>query len=181
MKQVIKSDLTPLAQTPEVLQAEKDVLHFKMKIEHFIYNEKTYSDNVKLVIWLLFNTGARISEILQLKSSDITKEWFVKIHGLKGSENRVVKVPRPPFPYNIKRQYDYYLFNELSRFYIYRVCNKFNMKIKVSGIKNYSVTHSFRHYYATQLLNFQDEFNTAGKSLGHKSNRSIIYYDKEKK
>lgn len=181
MKTIVNSDLNPLAQTPELLQAEKDIKYFKSKFDHMIYRDRVYGDKVKLIVWLLFQTGARISEVLQLKSSDITKEWFVKIRGLKGSDNRVVKVEKPPFPVFINHRIDYYLFPEFSRFFIYRVCKKYNLKLQVQGMKKESVTHAFRHYYATQALNLQDETNAAGKSLGHKSRKSILHYDKEKK
>ena len=181
MKTLIKSESILLAQTPELLQQERDIKHFKSKFDHMIYDDKVYGNKVKLIIWLLFNTGARISEILQLKSSDITQEWFVKIRGLKGSESRVVKVEKPPFPVFINHKIDYYLFPEFSRFFIYRVCKKYNLKLQVQGMKKESVTHAFRHYYATQALNLQDETNVAGKSLGHKSKKSIVHYDKEKK
>ena len=146
----------------------------------FINRNTVYGAAVKLVIWILFNTGARVNEVLDLKSTDIAEDWFVKIRGSKGSNSRIVKITPPPFPILINRSTPYYLFQEFSRFYIYRVCRANNLILKVEGMKHFSVTHSFRHYYASQLLQFQDQENTSGRELGHKSNKSILHYDKKK-
>lgn len=180
MKHIIKSDLTPPAQSPELLHQRTALGEFEFRVNLFISSNTVYSSHVKLVIWILFNTGARINEVLDLKSTDISEDWFVKIRGSKGSNNRIVKILPPPFKINFNRQNPYYLFQEFSRFYIYRVCRANNLVLKVEGMKHFSVTHSFRHYYATQLLRFQDQENSAGKELGHKSNRSILHYDKKK-
>lgn len=173
--------MTPLAQSPELLHQRTAMREFEFRFRLFINSNTIYGSSVKLVIWILFNTGARINEVLELKSSDISDDWFVRIRGSKGSNNRIIKIPPPPFAVLINRTIPYYLFQEFSRFYIYRVCRANNLVLKVEGMRHNSVTHSFRHYYATQLLRFQDQENTSGKELGHKSNRSILHYDKKKK
>lgn len=181
VKNEVEAVIAPPAQSPELLHHRNHLEEFEFRVMLFLNNNITYGTHVKLVIWILFNTGCRISEVLDLKSTDISEDWFVKIRGSKGSNNRIIKIQPPPFWINFNRQTPYYLFQEFSRFYIYRVCRANNLILKVEGMKHYSVTHSFRHYYATQLLRFQDEENSAGKELGHKSNRSILHYAKEKK
>ena len=180
MKTIINSDLTPPAQSPELLHHRNQLNEFEFRVMLFLRNNIAYGAAVKLVIWILFNTGARVNEVLDLKSTDISEDWFVKIRGSKGSNSRIVKIIPPPFHILINRTIPYYLSQEFSRFYIYRVCRANNLVLKVEGMKHFSVTHSFRHYYASQLLRFQDEENSAGKELGHKSNRSILHYDKKK-
>lgn len=170
----------PLAQSPELLHKRNHLEEFEFRVKLFINSNTIYGASVKLVIWILFNTGARINEVLDLKSTDISEDWFIRIKGSKGSNNRIIKIPPPPFAILINRTTPYYLFQEFSRFYIYRVCRANNLVLKVEGMRHNSVTHSFRHYYASQLLRFQDEENSAGKELGHKSNRSILHYDKKK-
>lgn len=177
----IKSVMKPSAQSPEVLHHSNELQEFEFRVMLFINSNTVYGSNVKLVIWILFNTGARVNEVLNLKSSDISDDWFIRIKGSKGSNNRIIKIPPPPFPILINKTIPYYLFQEFSRFYIYRVCRANNLILKVEGMKHYSVTHSFRHYYASQLLRFQDEENTSGRVLGHKSNKSILHYDKKKR
>lgn len=180
VKNEVEAVVTPPAQSPELLHQRRAMKEFEFRVMLFLNNNITYGAHVKLVIWILFNTGSRINEVLELKSTDISEDWFVKIRGSKGSNNRIIKIPPPPFPILINREVPYYLFQEFSRFYIYRVCRVNNLVLKVEGMRHNSVTHSFRHYYASQLLQFQDEDNSAGKEMGHKSNRSILHYDKKK-
>lgn len=180
LKNGVEAVPKPPAQSPELLHQRTMMKEFEFRVMLFLNNNITYGAHVKLIIWILFNTGARINEVLELKSTDISEDWFVKIRGSKGSNNRIVKIPPPPFLINFNRQTPYYLFQEFSRFYIYRICRANNLLLKVEGMKHYSVTHSFRHYYASQLLRFQDEDNTSGRVLGHKSNKSILHYDKKK-
>ena len=180
VKNEVEAVPTPPAQSPELLHQRTAMKEFEFRVMLFISSNTIYGSGVKLVIWILFNTGARINEVLDLKSSDISDDWFIRIKGSKGSNNRIIKIPQPPFPILINKEIPYYLFQEFSRFYIYRVCRANNLILKVEGMKHYSVTHSFRHYYASQLLRFQDEENTSGRTLGHKSNKSILHYDKKK-
>lgn len=179
-KKGLNSDLMQPAQTNILLQREYDPEVLYNKMRHFIDNNKIYGANVKLVVWLLYHTGARISEVLRLKSSDITKDWFVKINAVKGSRSRIVKVEKPPFKVIINYNLNYYLFPELSRFYMYRVCRSYGLQLQVAGQRKKSVTHAFRHNYASQLLKLQTSENLAGRSLGHKSNNSILSYAKKK-
>ncbi len=181
VKPGVNDVITPPAQSPELLHQRTMMNEFEFRVMLFVNRNTIYGASVKLVIWILFNTGARVNEVLDLKSSDISDDWFIRIRGSKGSNNRIIKIPPPPFPILINRTVPYYLFKEFSRFYIYRVCRVNNLVLKVEGMKHFSVTHSFRHYYASQLLQFQDEENTSGKALGHKSNKSILHYDKKKK
>lgn len=180
VKNEVEAVITPPAQSPELLHQRNQLEEFEFRVMLFLNSNTVYGSHVKLVIWILFNTGARINEVLELKSTDISKDWFIKIRGSKGSNNRIIKIQPPPFRINFNRENPYYLFQEFSRFYIYRICRANNLILKVEGMKHFSVTHSFRHYYATQLLRFQDEENSAGKELGHKSNKSILHYDKKK-
>lgn len=180
LKNGVEAVPKPPAQSPELLQHRNHLEEFEFRVMLFLNTNIMYGAHVKLVIWILFNTGSRISEVLDLKSSDISDDWFIRIKGSKGSNNRIIKILPPPFPILINRKVPYYLFQEFSRFYIYRVCRANNLILKVEGMRHYSVTHSFRHYYASQLLRFQDKENSAGKELGHKSNKSILHYDKKK-
>lgn len=177
----VKPVVSPPTQTIKLLQGDNELEDFKTRVLSFVTTNTIYSPNVRLVVWLLFHTGARVNEILSLKNVDVTKDWFIKIKSSKGSLSRVVSIPSPPFVYKVPRGTIFYLFPELSRFYIYRVCRDYNMYLQVSGNCKKSVTHSFRHYYASRVLVLQDVKNVAGRALGHKSNNSILHYDREKK
>ena len=63
---------------------------------------------------------------------------------------------------------------------MYRVCRSYGLQLQVAGQRKKSVTHAFRHNYASQLLKLQTSENLAGRSLGHKSNNSILSYAKKK-
>ncbi len=132
----------------------------------------------KLIINLLYGTGIRLAELLQLKDSDInTKEYLIKVLG-KRKKERVI-----PYPKSINNLLALYvgLRNEqvetssprllvtekgkpVYEKLIYRVV-KDNLS-KVTSLEKRS-PHVLRHTYATHLLNKGADLNAVKELLGH--------------
>ncbi len=132
----------------------------------------------KLIISLLYGTGIRLAELLQLKEGDIdTGNCLIKILG-KGRKERII-----PYPTSINQLFEQYLNvkgNEIGfkterllvtgegkpvyEKLIYRVVTK-NLT-KVTSLEKKS-PHVLRHTYATHLLNKGADLNAVKELLGH--------------
>ncbi len=150
---------------------------------HHLLDDGFFSDDFrgvrdKLIINLLYGTGIRLAELLQLKDTDInTKEYLIKVLGKRNKE-RVI-----PYPKSINNLLGLYvkLRNEqvetsslrllvtekgkpVYEKLIYRVV-KDNLS-KVTSLEKRS-PHVLRHTYATHLLNKGADLNAVKELLGH--------------
>lgn len=132
----------------------------------------------KLIISLLYGTGIRLAELLQLKEGDIdTGNCLIKILG-KGRKERII-----PYPTSINQLFEQYLNvkgNEIGfkterllvtgegkpvyEKLIYRVVTKNLAKVTLLEKKS---PHVLRHTYATHLLNKGADLNAVKELLGH--------------
>ncbi len=132
----------------------------------------------KTIIILLYSTGIRLNEMINIKISDIDfiyKRIYIKT--LKGGKNRYVKL------------------HELTERYIKSYLKKLNpIEFLFNGQKSlkYSETsvrnifkkasngkhspHSARHYFATNTIEREDVFFTM-ESLGHRNLNSTLHYN----
>ena len=141
-----------------------------------------------VIIELLYATGIRVSELVNIKLSDIDlNERVIKILG-KGSKERLVI-----FNNHTKKAIDIYLNdgyhvfnkvnsgylilnkdgNKLSERYVRNIINKLvinaGLDIKISP-------HTFRHTFATDMLEDGSDLMTVKELLGHESlNTTSIY------
>lgn len=141
-----------------------------------------------VIIELLYATGIRVSELVNIKISDIDiNERTIKVVG-KGSKERMVI-----FNNHTKKAIEIYLndgyheFNKLSSGYL--ILNKDGNKLSeryIRNIINKLVTkaeldikispHTFRHTFATDMLEDGSDLMTVKELLGHESlNTTSIY------
>ena len=141
-----------------------------------------------VIIELLYATGIRVSELVNIKISDIDiNERTIKVLG-KGSKERMVI-----FNNHTKKAIEIYLndgyheFNKLSSGYL--ILNKDGNKLSeryIRNIINKLVTkagldikispHTFRHTFATDMLEDGSDLMTVKELLGHESlNTTSIY------
>ena len=132
----------------------------------------------KMIITLLYGTGIRLAELLQLKESDVdTKNCLIKVLG-KGKKERII-----PYPTSINQLFGQYLKEKEIKIgfkterllvtekgkpvyekLIYRVVK--NNLAKVTMLEKKS-PHVLRHTYATHLLNKGADLNAVKELLGH--------------
>lgn len=151
-------------------------------------NEITlYGERNKLIVELLYVTGLRVSELVNIKLKDIDKyNKSIKILG-KGSKERIVY-----YEDNCSKLLNKYLNNtrkELDKNNSeYLLLNKFGNKLSTRMIRNIlnNLTigtsieqiypHMIRHTFATTMLNNGADLMTVKELLGHESiNTTSIY------
>lgn len=137
----------------------------------------------RAMLEMLYGCGLRVSELVALKISDLFfEEGFVKITG-KGNKQRFVPIGSSTQKYilmykenirvhlNIKKEFGDTLFlnrrgSQLTRAMIFTIIKELSVKIKLN--KKIS-PHTFRHSFATHLLENGADLRSIQLMLGHES------------
>jgi integrase/recombinase XerD len=127
------------------------------------------------IILFLYATGVRVSELIQIKKSDIEQNW-IRILYAKGSKQRVVPIAQVALDaikeYLNKRKYSSdtlflnYLGRPISRISIFKITQKY------FGVS----PHVFRHSYATSLILGGADLMVVSELLGHSNVETTQVY-----
>ena len=143
------------------------------------------NDRDQLVIEVLYSTGIRREELINIKVSDINFEnQLIKV---KGKRNKERLVPILPTLENSIKKYlsknsSKYLFfskdgSKISKSTVYRIINRYFRKVSTKAKLS---PHVLRHTFATHLLNNGADINSIKEILGHSSLSSTQIYTKIK-
>ena len=140
-----------------------------------------YDYRNKTILELLYSSGIRISELVNIKTPNYdSEECLIRIMG-KGSKERIV--PLGDYAVNIindymnnyrplinKKHTDYVFVNnrgdKISRQFIFKVIKKEALK---KGIKKDISPHTLRHTFATHLLKNGADLRIIQELLGHEN------------
>ena len=157
----------------------------KEVFELFKTSEKELTRD-SMIIDILYSTGLRRAELINLKKSDIYfDDQVIKVLGKRNKERLVPMLPGlvkklKLYTKNIKE--DSFLLqsnngSKISPSTIYRVVNKYLRSIST---KTKISPHVLRHTFATHILNNGADINSIKEILGHKSLASTQIYTKIK-
>ena len=162
---------------PEVLTVEEID-----RIISTVDMEKKEGQRNRAILETLYSCGLRVSELCNLKISDLYfEEGFIKVEG-KGGKQRLVPIsPRAikEIKYwfadrnlgKIKKGYEDYVFlarwgNNISRIMVFHMIKELAKK---AGITKNISPHTFRHSFATHLLEGGANLRAIQCMLGHES------------
>ncbi len=162
---------------PEVLTVEEID-----KIISAVDMDKKEGQRNRAILETLYSCGLRVSELCNLKLSDLYfEEGFIKVEG-KGSKQRLIPIsPRAikEIKYwfidrnmgKIKKGYEDYVFlarwgNNISRIMVFHMIKELAEK---AGITKNISPHTFRHSFATHLLEGGANLRAIQCMLGHES------------
>ncbi|MBP5501507.1 MAG: site-specific tyrosine recombinase XerD [Bacteroidales bacterium] len=144
----------------------------------------------RAIIETLYSCGLRVSELINLKLSDIhLQEGFIKITG-KGNKTRIVPISGTALKYinfYIEKMRDHiainnenkdYLFlnrrgRKLTRVMIFTIVKQL---VEAAGIDKNVSPHTFRHSFATHLVEGGADLRAVQEMLGHESIQTTEIY-----
>lgn len=153
-----------------------------------IFNKNNFNKNYRdfLLIEILYSTGLRRDEIINLKCKNIFfDKKLIKVLGKRNKERLVPVLPsllNKMKIYMKKNPTNVYFFqskngNVISPSTVYRIVKKYFSAIST---KNKISPHVLRHTFATHLINNGADINAVKEILGHSSLASTQIYAKIK-
>ncbi|TSJ40700.1 site-specific tyrosine recombinase XerD [Mucilaginibacter corticis] len=185
MEDIIKSDPSELLESPKITRKLPDTLSYTdiNKLIDAIDLSKPEGARNKAIMETLYGCGLRVSELTELKLSNLYLDIeFIKVFG-KGSKERLVPIGGSAIKalkiwieqvrvHNpIKKGEEDYVFlnrrgSRLSRVYIFMLIKDLAL---ATGLKKTISPHTFRHSFATHLVEGGADLRAVQEMLGHES------------
>jgi integrase/recombinase XerD len=181
----IRNDPTELVEMPRIGRKLPEVLT-KDEVERLLgivdLSTPTGERN-KAIVEVLYGCGIRVSELINLRIADLHyEEYYLTVTG-KGDKQRIVPLGNAAssqlrryirevrIHQNIKKGQEQYIFlnksgSRLTRAMIFHIIKKL---AGVAGIKKSISPHTFRHSFATHLVENGADLRAVQEMLGHAS------------
>lgn len=194
----IEINPTTLISAPKIGSNIPDTLSTKEidKIIAAIDLSAAHGERNRAIIELLYGCGLRVSELTEIKISDLFfDEDFIRVLG-KGNKQRLVPIAtytqkiiniykdQVRVHQKIQPKFSDHLFlnnrgGKLTRVMIFTIIKKY---VELAGIKKNISPHTFRHSFATHLLENGADLRSIQLMLGHESiTTTEIYMHIDKK
>ncbi len=181
----IKIDPTQLIEAPRLGRKLPDTLdlHEIDKLLQAIDHSKPEGARNRAILETLYSCGLRVSELISLRISNLyTEAGYIRVIG-KGDKERLVPIGKEAIKYidiyqnesrvqiNIKPGNEDFLFLNrrgamLSRVMIFTIIKNL---ARVAGINKNISPHTFRHSFATHLIEGGADLRAVQEMLGHES------------
>lgn len=185
LEQIIVEDPSALLETPRLGKKLPDVLNIEEinGLIEAIDASKPEGMRNKAIIELLYGCGLRVSELTNIRISNVFADSeFVKIVG-KGNKERIIPIGATALKYikiylessrvhiPVKKGYEDYIFlnrrgTGLSRISVFTIIKDLAL---ASGLKKSISPHTFRHSFATHLIEGGADLRAVQEMLGHSS------------
>jgi integrase/recombinase XerD len=185
MEDLIKADPSELLESPKITRKLPDTLSYAdiNKLIDAIDLSKPEGARNKAILETLYGCGLRVSELTELKLSNLYLDIeFIKVLG-KGSKERLVPIggsavkalkiwiEQVRIHNPIKKGEEDYVFlnrrgSRLSRVYIFMLIKNL---AEQTGLKKTISPHTFRHSFATHLVEGGADLRAVQEMLGHES------------
>ncbi|MFN9710452.1 MAG: site-specific tyrosine recombinase XerD [Bacteroidota bacterium] len=185
IEQIIKSDPSALVDAPRLKRALPDVLSFE-EIERMLQAidfSKPEGGRNKAILETMYSCGLRVSEAINLKISQLYPDLgFIRVTG-KGDKERLIPIGSSAIKYikiykeeirihqSVQRGKEDFLFLNrrgapLSRVMVFIIIKEL---AKAAGITKNVSPHTFRHSFATHLVEGGADLRAVQEMLGHES------------
>ena len=185
LENLINSDPSELLEQPKIGRKLPEVMTIE-EIDSLINAnnlQKSEGFRNRAILEVLYSCGLRVSELVELKFSDLFyDEGFIRVIG-KGNKERLVPlsksveneiqkyVDKSRSKLKIKTGHENYIFlnrrgSKLTRVMIFLVIKELALKVNLK--KNIS-PHTFRHSFATHLIEGGANLRAIQEMLGHES------------
>ena len=198
MEDYITANPTELLDSPKIGMKLPDTLSIKEidKLIAAIDLSKAEGERNRAMLEILYSCGLRVTELITLKLSNVSfVEGFIKVVG-KGNKERLAPIGNTALKYlniyinevrnhqEIQKGYKDIIFlnrrgKQLTRVMIFTIIKQLAEKI---GLKKNISPHTFRHSFATHLIQGGADLRAVQEMLGHESITTTEIYthlDKE--
>jgi integrase/recombinase XerD len=181
----IETNPAELIDLPKISRKLPDVLSIE-EVEKLIENidlSDANGERNKAIIELMYGCGLRVSELVNLKLSEIKESsGFIKVTG-KGNKERLIPIGKTAIKQykryielvrvhqNVLKGYEDFVFlnnrgKNLSRVMIFLMIKSM---VEKAGIRKKISPHTFRHSFATHLVEGGADLRAVQEMLGHES------------
>lgn len=185
LEEYVENNVSLLLETPKIGRKLPDTLSIEEidVLQQAIDLSKPQGQRNKAIIECLYSCGLRVSELTELKISKLYfEEGFIRITG-KGSKERLVPIGKQAIlevnsytehyrnTMDIKLGYEDHLFlnrrgKKLTRVMIFTLVKELST---LAGLNKKISPHTFRHSFATHLLEGGADLRAIQEMLGHES------------
>ncbi len=185
LENILSTDATTLLEAPKLGRKLPDTLNLQEinRIIDAIDLSTPEGQRNKAMLETIYSCGLRVSELVNLKISHLYfNDGFVKVTG-KGDKERLVPIGSVAIKQiniykeevrchiNIKKDNEDYLFlnrrgAKLTRVMVFTIIKQLAFKI---GLKKHISPHTFRHSFATHLIEGGADLRAVQEMLGHES------------
>jgi integrase/recombinase XerD len=184
-EELITKDPTSLLEGPKIGRKLPDTLEY-LEIEKLLAAidlSTPEGARNRTMIEVLYSSGLRVSELVELKISNVlTDVGFVRVIG-KGNKERLVPIGKEALKYlkmyidevrvhiPVKKGFESHVFlnrrgSKISRVLVFTVIKDLAARI---GLKKSISPHTFRHSFATHLIEGGADLRAVQEMLGHES------------
>lgn len=185
IEDIVKNDPTQLLDMPRIGRKLPDTLsvnEINIMIDAVDLSSKEGERN-RAILETLYGCGLRVTELINLKISDVYfNEGFVRVTG-KGNKERLVPIGREALRHlgnyiqhvrimhKIRKGSEDIIFlnnrgSKLSRVMVFNIIKKY---AELAGIRKTISPHTFRHSFATHLVEGGADLRAVQEMLGHAS------------
>jgi integrase/recombinase XerD len=185
MENIIKADPTELLEPPKLGRKLPDTLDYPeiISILESIDHSTNEGMRNRAILEVMYSCGLRVSELVNLKITNLYFEvGFIKVEG-KGNKERLVPIGRDAIKYTeiylneirthiaIKKGQENHVFlnrrgASLTRVMIFTIIKNL---VSALGIHKNVSPHTFRHSFATHLIEGGADLRAVQEMLGHES------------
>jgi integrase/recombinase XerD len=185
MEDLLEADPTDTIEAPKLDRKLPDTLNFHEIEELFAAIDVSTPEGArnKAMLETLYSSGLRVSELVELRISNLYETMgFLKVTG-KGNKERLVPIGRDALKYvrlyldeirchlNIKKGHEDFIFlnrrgARLTRVMVFTIIKNLAKKV---GLNKQISPHTFRHSFATHLIEGGADLRAVQEMLGHES------------
>lgn len=185
LEEIVTSDPTELIDSPQIGRSLPDVLTEDdiNRLIAAIDLSLPQGERNRAMLEMLYGCGLRVSELVGMKLSDLRfKEAYIIVTG-KGNKQRIVPINKTAMHYiNVYRnqvrvhqaphkEHEDVLFlnrngKQLTRVMVFTIIKRLAEK---AGIRKHVSPHTFRHSFASHLVNRGADLRVVQEMLGHES------------
>jgi integrase/recombinase XerD len=184
-EELIEKDPTTLIEGPKLGRQLPDTLEYEEIVKLFEAIDLSAAEGARnrAMLEVLYSSGLRVSELVELKVANVYFDiGFLRVIG-KGNKERLVPVGRDALKHlkiyqeevrmhvPVQKGFESYVFlnrrgKKLTRVMVFLIIKSLAAKI---GLKKTISPHTFRHSFATHLIEGGADLRAVQEMLGHES------------